>query len=103
MTSTRTKRQKLHFERSCKCKNHEVIVAKYIEDPYRVYTVGSKDYSRKSYNYLVSKGFLTNRCKYVCNNRLKYAAIIFLRKMEKKFLLMVMKVLMIIQKIYQQN
>ena len=74
MTSTRTKRQKLHFERSCKCKNHEVIVAKYNEDPYRVYTVGSKDYSRKSYNYLVSKGLLTNRCKYVCNNCLKYAA-----------------------------
>ena len=47
MTSTRVKRQKLQFERSCKCKNHEVIVAKYIEDPYHVYTVGSKDYSRK--------------------------------------------------------
>ena len=73
MTSTRTKRQKLHFERSCKCRNHEVIVAKYNEDPYRVYTVGSKDYSRKSYNYLVSKGLLTNRCKYVRNNCLKYA------------------------------
>ena len=49
MTSTRTKRQKLHFERSCKCKNHEVIVTKYNEDPYRVYTVGRNDYSRKSY------------------------------------------------------
>ena len=47
MTSTRAKRQKLQFERSCKCKNYEVIVAKYIEDPYHVYTVGSKDYSRK--------------------------------------------------------
>ena len=38
-----------------------------------MYTVGSKDYSRKSYGYLVSKGLLTNRCKYVCNNCLKYA------------------------------
>ena len=34
MTSIRTKRQKLHFEQSCKCKNHEVIDAKYNEDPY---------------------------------------------------------------------
>ena len=34
----------LHFEQSCKCKNHEVIVATYDEDPYRVYTVESKDY-----------------------------------------------------------
>ena len=34
MTSTRTKRQKLHFERSCKCKNHEVIVVKYNENPF---------------------------------------------------------------------
>ena len=74
ITSTRAKRQKLQFERSCKCKNHEVIVAKYNEDIYRVYTVGSKDYSRKSYNYLVSKGMLKNHCKYLCNNCLKYAA-----------------------------
>ena len=64
MTSTRTKRQKLQFERSCKCKNHEVIVAKYNEDIYRVYTVGSKDYSRKSYNHLVSKGMSTNRSRF---------------------------------------
>ena len=64
MTSTRTKRQKLQFKRSCKCKNHEVIVAKYNEDIYRVYTVGSKDYSRKSYNHLVSKGMSTNRSRF---------------------------------------
>ena len=73
MTSTRTKRQKIHFEQCRKCKNHETIVAKYNVDPHRLYTVGSKDYSRKSYNYLVSKYLLTNRCKYVCNNCLKHA------------------------------
>ena len=73
MTSTRTKRQKLHFEWSCKCKNHQVIVAKYNEDPYHVYTIRSKDYSWKSCNYLVSKGLLTNCCNYVCHNCLKYA------------------------------
>ena len=73
MTSTRTKRQKLHFEWSCKCKNHQVIVAKYNEDPYHVYTIRSKDYSWKSCNYLVSKGLLTNCCNYICHDCLKYA------------------------------
>ena len=49
------KRQKLHFEQSWKCKNHEVIVAKYNEDPYHVYTVGSKDDSRKSQLFSVKR------------------------------------------------
>ena len=84
MTSTRTTRQKLQFEWSCKCKNHEVIVAKYNEDPYRVYTVGSKDYSRKSYNYLVPKGMLTNCCKYVYNYCLKYVTDHFSEEYGKK-------------------
>ena len=73
MTSTRKKRRKEQFERSCKCKDHEIIIEKYNEEP-QVFTVGSKDYSRMAYNYLVNDSLLTSRCKYVCNICLKYAS-----------------------------
>ena len=74
MTSTRKKRQKEQFKRSCKCKDHEIILEKYNEEPHRVFAVGSKDYSRMAYNYLVNNSLLTSRCKYVCNICLKYAS-----------------------------
>ena len=73
MTSTRKKRQKEQFERSCKCKDHETILEKYKEEPHQVFTVGSKDYSRRAYNNLVTNSSLTSRCKYVCDICLKYA------------------------------
>ena len=73
MTSTRKKRQKEQFERSCKCKDHETILEKYKEEPHQVFTVGSKDYSRMAYNNLVTNSSLTSRCKYVCGICLKYA------------------------------
>ena len=39
-----------------------------------MFTVGSKDYSRMAYNYLVNNSLLTSHCKYVCNICLKYAS-----------------------------
>ena len=74
MTSTWKKRWKEQFKRSCKCKDHEIILEKYNEEPHQVFTVGSKDYSRMAYNYLVNNSLLTSRCKYVCNICLKYAS-----------------------------
>ena len=67
MTSTQKKRWKEQFKHSCKCKDHEIILEKYNEEPHQVFTVGSKDYSRMAYNYLVNNSLLTSRCKYVCN------------------------------------
>ena len=39
-----------------------------------MFTVGSKDYSRMAYNYLVTNSFLTSGCKYVCDICLKYVS-----------------------------
>ena len=74
MTSTQKKGQKKQFECSCKCKDHEIIPEKHNEEPYWVFTVGSKDYSRMAYNYLVTNSFLTSGCKYVCDICLKYVS-----------------------------
>ena len=74
MTSTRKKRRKEQFKRSCKCKDHEIILEKHHEEPHRVFTVGSKDYSRMAYNYLANNSFLTSCSKYMCSICLKYAS-----------------------------
>ena len=72
MTSTRTKRQKLLFERSCKCKNMKLLLQNIMKIPI-VYIMSDAKIIPENHNHLVSKGMLTNGCKYVCNNCLKYA------------------------------
>ena len=69
-----------------------------------VYIMSDAKITPENHNHLVSKGMLTNGCKYVCNNCLKYATDYLSEETGKEVpFTLVMKELMIVQITYQQS
>ena len=59
------------FTKECKCKDHDIYL--YDKTVSGIYTVTSKDFSKTNSNWVIKKGKLTSRNKYVCSLFLDYA------------------------------